>query len=75
MYHLTVTAKSYPASTTIHVSLWDTDSAGKRTRVRLSSLTVPTVQGGLFEATPAEYFDLVLAHLAGIRETWVDTHQ
>lgn len=75
MYHLQVTAKSYRMSTTVSVSLWRVEDTGARDLLRLGHLTIPKVQGGLFEESPDEFLEFVQANFAEMVTDTRDTRQ
>lgn len=75
MYHLTVTAKQWPATTNISVALWEIQENGTREQVKYSGVSVPVVQGGLFEDEPEVFLEMVIEWLTDIHGTWRHTHQ
>lgn len=70
MYQWTLTSVSHTNHTTIHASLWRVEDNGRRVPLMVEHRVIPAVQGGLFEETPAEFLDVVLANVAGMREKY-----
>jgi hypothetical protein len=75
MYQLTVTASQHPESTVLSVSLWEHLENGSRRQVRLSNLTIPQVNDGLFDLEPEVFLEECIEWLADIHGTWRHTHQ
>ena len=75
MYHLTVTAKQYAASTVILTSLWEIQEDGSRKMLAYDSRAIPTVQGGLFSEPPSTFLETVLDRLTQTAKIWRHTDQ
>lgn len=70
MYQFTLTSKSHTNHTTIYCSLRQVEENGTSHLLMHEHRTIPGVQGGLFDETPAEFLAVVLANVAGIAEKY-----